>query len=111
MFTGIIRSMGLPAPVAEHRFAPPRRWRVDFAFPEHKLAIEIEGGYAIQGHHVRVRGFLRDIEKYNTLALHGYALLRFTPRQIQQGEAYKTIKEWFRLHGRDRKGRDETVQN
>ncbi len=34
----------LPAPKPEWYFAKPRRWRVDRAWPEHKVAVEVEGG-------------------------------------------------------------------
>jgi hypothetical protein len=40
----VLRAVGLPVPIREHRFAPPRRWRFDYAWPAHRLALEIEGG-------------------------------------------------------------------
>lgn len=30
--------------VAEHRFHPFREWRFDYAIPELKIALEVEGG-------------------------------------------------------------------
>ena len=99
--------MGLPRPEKEYRFCPTRRWRVDYAFPEYKLAVEIEGGIFGRGPrcpkcgrrwvagHTSIQRLKADIEKYNQLALAGWSLLRFTPDEIKTGEAYATIKEWF----------------
>ena len=77
----------------EYKFHSVRRWRVDFAFIEHKLAIEIEGGVWVRGRHVRGKGFISDCEKYNELSLMDWRLLRFVPEHIDSGYAlYKTCK-------------------
>ena len=78
--------------VSEYRFDPVRRWRLDFAFPDKRLAVEVEGGTWIHGRHNRGAGMEKDIEKYNALALAGWRLLRFTGRMIKSGEAIDTIK-------------------
>lgn len=93
------RSFDIPEPVFEHRFHPTRRWRVDIAWPEHKLAVEIEGGAWCYGRHVRGSGFIGDMAKYNELAIMGWCLLRFTPRQVKNGEAIQTIHRWFNNNG------------
>jgi hypothetical protein len=31
----------LPDPVTEYRFHPTRRWRMDFAWPAHQVAVEL----------------------------------------------------------------------
>lgn len=79
-------SAGLPIPQREFRFDPVRMWRIDFAFPEKKLAIEIEGGIFTNGRHTRIGGFLGDIEKYNALTKAGWRLLRYPPRKIKFSE-------------------------
>jgi very-short-patch-repair endonuclease len=79
----IIRGLGIPQPVKEFKFCPTRRWRIDFAWPDHLLALEIEGGIYTQGRHTRGSGFQKDIEKYNELTLCGWKLLRSTPRDFQ----------------------------
>lgn len=86
------QELGL-TPVREHRFAPPRRWRFDIAFPDRKLAIEIEGGAWTRGRHTRGAGFIRDMEKYNTATLRGWRLLRFTPSQVLDGTARAALAE------------------
>lgn len=90
------RAIGLPAPVLEYRFHPPRRWRVDACWPALWLAVEIEGGVFTRGRHIRPSGFLRDAEKYNQLALDGYTLLRFTPAQVRDGIAVTAIEGFLK---------------
>ena len=87
LFEKTIIQLGLPVPTREYRFLSRRKWRIDFAWPEHKLAVEIEGGafmnkHGIQGRHVRGAGFRSDIKKYNEIAMQGYTLLRFMPEQL-----------------------------
>jgi hypothetical protein len=86
-FEFILRAAGLPAPVREHRFAPPRRWRFDYAWPACRLALEIEGGVWVGGRHVRGRGFESDCEKYSEAALRGWRVLRVTPAMLRDGRA------------------------
>lgn len=77
-----LRATGLPAPEPEYRFAPPRRWRFDYAWPDAKVALEVEGGVWIRGRHTRGSGFLKDMEKYNAAAVRGWRVLRCTPTQL-----------------------------
>lgn len=79
--------VGLPKPTPEVRFAPPRRWRFDYAFQPQKVAVEIEGGAFTRGRHTRGTGFINDMEKYNTAVCLGWRVLRFTPSQVNDGTA------------------------
>lgn len=69
----------LPLPIYEHRFHVRRRWRFDAAWPEHMLALEVEGGVWTAGRHTRGSGFLADMEKYSEAAALGWRILRCTP--------------------------------
>ncbi|HNT51905.1 MAG TPA: hypothetical protein PK344_14735 [Syntrophorhabdaceae bacterium] len=91
-------AFGLPEPEREYPFHPERKWRIDLCWPDVKLAVEIEGGAFLYGRHNRPASFIKDIEKYNALTLAGYRLLRFTPKQLANGEAQETILAWFRAH-------------
>lgn len=101
----------------EYRFHPTRRWRFDFAFVEHKIAVEVEGGSFGRvvrchicgqvvlrrlksgkmmtvregGRHNTGAGFRADLEKYNEASLLGWSVLRFTPEQVRSGYAMDTI--------------------
>ncbi len=82
-----IKAAGLPVPEREYKFHPTRRWRLDFAWPAHNLAVEIEGGIWVGGRHTRGSGFEADLEKYNACVMHGWTLYRFTPKMVRDGEA------------------------
>jgi very-short-patch-repair endonuclease len=87
-----LRAAGLPEPEREYRFHAPRRWRFDFCWPDHRLAVEVEGGIWSGGRHVRGAGFEKDLEKYNRANLDGWCLLRFTGDMIKSGQALQTIE-------------------
>lgn len=95
-----MRRQKVPAYQREYAFAKSigRRWRFDFAWPERLIAVEVEGGVFVGGHHSRGVGFTADCEKYNEAAVMGWLVLRVTPRQITEGHAIHWIKEAFRAH-------------
>ena len=88
---------GLHVPVSEYRFCPPRRWRFDWCWPEHEIALEIEGGIWTGGRHTRGAGFIGDMEKYNEAAMLGWRVLRCTPSQVKSGEVFKMLKRVMRI--------------
>lgn len=78
----VINWVGVPSPIPEYKFHPDRKWRIDFAFPDVKLAIEIEGAVWAFGRHNHPMGFIKDMEKYNALTELGWHLLRYQPNKI-----------------------------
>ena len=82
LFLALVRRAKLPAPTPEYKFHPTRRWRIDWSWPDHRLALEVEGGVWSGGRHTRGAGFLKDAEKYNELARLGWRLIRVTPSQL-----------------------------
>ena len=91
-FATIIVAAGLPEPVEEFRFDPVRKWRFDYAWPEHRLALEAEGGTWSGGRHVRGKGYERDCEKYNAAALQGWKVLRVTTAMMNDGRALACLE-------------------
>lgn len=89
-------SLNWPGCVAEHRFHPVRRWRFDFAWPEKKIALEIEGGAFIGGRHTRGAGYENDIEKYNEATLAGWTVLRATRGMVRRGDVWMMLDRVFR---------------
>jgi hypothetical protein len=87
-----VKVLGLPVPEIEYVFAPPRKWRADFAWPLYRLLVEVEGGIFQGGRHTTGAGFEADCSKYNEATLRGNRLLRFTPSMIRSGEALNTIE-------------------
>jgi hypothetical protein len=65
-----------PAYVTEHVFHPNRKWRLDYAWPEHRVGLEIEGGIFTRGAHVRPRGIADDIAKANAASECGWTVYR-----------------------------------
>ena len=92
-----IKLVGLPEPEREYRFAPPRRFRADFAYPERKLLIEVEGGVWTRGRHTRGAGYTSDAEKYNLATVKGWRVLRFTGDMIKDGSAIDTIEKVMKV--------------
>lgn len=83
------KAFGIPAPIPEYNFCPNRKFRIDYAWPEILLGMEIEGGIWTRGRHITPKGFLKDIEKYNMMAETGWLLLRYEPKAIK----FKQIKQ------------------
>ena len=84
---------GIHATVAEYRFDAKRKWRFDFAWPQCRVALEVEGGVWTGGRHTRGAGFLRDIEKYNAAAVAGWTVLRCTPDTLATAETAEMLRK------------------
>lgn len=89
----------LGEPQVEHKFHPIRKWRFDFAWPEHMVAAEAEGGTWTGGRHTRGKGFENDAEKYNTATTIGWHILRFTRNHIEDGSAFVVMYDMFKFLG------------
>jgi very-short-patch-repair endonuclease len=81
-------SNGLPIPQRQYQFHPTRKWRLDFAWPERKLAIEVEGGIYMRGggRHNRGAAMEQDFEKHNTAQLMGWRVFRFGPKACRRSK-------------------------
>lgn len=93
------KAVGLPEPVAEHRFAPPRRWRLDLAWIDQKVAVEIDGGAFIAGRHARGAGIRNDCEKVSEAVASGWRVLRVLPEQIASGQALGWLERALEVKG------------
>ena len=43
-FLLMLKACNLPIPVQEHRFHEVRKFRLDWAWPEHKVGLQVDGG-------------------------------------------------------------------
>jgi very-short-patch-repair endonuclease len=84
--------VGLPRPEREYAFAAPRRWRFDFAWPDKRVAVEVEGGRWVGGRHNSPVGFAADCEKYSEAAVLGWCVIRVTPEMVESGAALHYIE-------------------
>jgi hypothetical protein len=97
MLTKILASLKIPVPIKEHVFHPTRKWAFDYAWPDHMIALEVEGGVWNQGRHNRGKGFLNDMEKYNAAGMLGWRVFRTTPQDLIKTktiEMIKTLTAW-----------------
>lgn len=87
----------LPWPLPEYQFHPPRQWRIDFGWPESKIALEVEGGIygGKGGGHRSISGFEAGLEKYNQLAIDGWRLIRVLPEWLDEknGRAITLVRQ------------------
>ena len=100
------KSLGV-APVKEYLFHSTRKWRFDYAFVEAKVALEVEGGVHTGGRHIRPRGFLGDMEKYNSAATLGWLVLRTTPDQLRTLSTVEMIREAINNRNNGNQGAEE----
>ncbi|MEM9994716.1 MAG: DUF559 domain-containing protein [Acinetobacter pittii] len=77
----------------EYKFHPTRKWRADFLITGTKILVEVEGGIWSGGRHTRGKGYLGDMEKYNSAAMMGFTVLRFSTEQVKAGVAIKQIEQ------------------
>ena len=83
---------GLPPFQRERRFHPTRRWRLDFAWPDYKVACEVHGGTWSGGRHTRGLGFQKDRSKMNEAHLLGWLVIEVTAHHIETGKALVWIR-------------------
>ena len=87
MFALQCEQAGFPAPLREYAAVPGRRFRWDFAWPEQRVLVEINGGtYAHMGHSTGP-GIARDYEKSNLAMLAGWRTFVFDRRMVEAGAA------------------------
>lgn len=95
-----IRAACLPEPHRQYPFATDvgRRHRFDFAWPEWKVAAEVDGGTFMAKHGVAVghHSSLRDYRKRNLAAKLGWRVLAYRPEMIRSGDAVFDLSLIFR---------------
>ena len=79
-------------PVREWRVCSTRRWAWDFAWPEHKVALEVNGGIWIRGKHSRGKGQVNDFEKWSMGALLGWRVLHTTPDRLETSKTLALVR-------------------
>lgn len=77
----LLREAGIAGWIANHRVrAGGRGYEIDVAFPERRLAVEVDG----QAFHSDGRAFQRDRRRQNDLVCAGWTVLRFTWADLTQ---------------------------
>ena len=76
----------------EFKFCQDRKWRADFHLVDKMILIEVEGGIWSGGRHTRAKGYLGDMEKYNSAQELGYSVYRYSTEQVKSGKAIEDIR-------------------
>jgi hypothetical protein len=92
IFLAALKQADIHNPEAELRFAPPRRWRFDYAWPDCKLALEVQGGIWTGGRHSRGAAMVKEWEKLNTAAIQGWRIIYCQPSDLTKPETIQTIR-------------------
>ena len=96
-FLLLCQRAGLPTPILECVFHPPRKWRFDVAFVREKLAVEIQGGIFISGRHTRGVSFIKDMEKANSAAILGWRIIYRSPKDFLSNETVEIVRRAMRI--------------
>ena len=103
----LVAQLGLPDPVPEHRVLATRRFRFDYAWPDRKIALEIEGGFFGTGRrcpacrqlprsgHSSVRRLKDDADKYSFAAAIGWTIIRRWPDALLTHETRAMLRAAF----------------
>ncbi|MBO1109929.1 hypothetical protein J2R62_17380 [Plesiomonas shigelloides] len=83
---GFAQLVGVPKPVSEHVFQPMRKWRLDFAWTEYRLALELNGCVYSGGRNTRRDGDSEDREKMNKAAVLAWTVIESTEKQVRSGK-------------------------
>ena len=89
----VLKAVGIP--YEKHYRIPGlgRRFIYDFAFPEHKLVVECQGGIWVnQTGHSSGSGITRDCHKLNMATLASWKCLQVTLEMIKDGRALLYIE-------------------
>ena len=86
-----LEELGVPFE-RQYRYVPGRLLCADFAIPELRLLIEVQGWVYTGQAHGSIKGILADLERGNHAALHGWRMMRFSTSDVKCGAA----KEWIR---------------
>jgi very-short-patch-repair endonuclease len=94
-----IKAKKLPTPEREFSFLEGRRYRMDFAWPELRVALEVEGGSWVNGAHGRGKHFESDCRKYSLAAIEGWVVVRATTDMVKSGEALDLLERALESKG------------
>lgn len=92
-----LKLLKVKKPVREYRFSNTRRFRFDFAWPQEKVACEVQGGIWVGGRHNRGKGYENDCDKLNLCQLDGWLLLYVTTTHIARGDAAELIRKALKV--------------
>lgn len=117
------RAFRLPRFETEYEFLPGRKYAADWHFPDYRLLVEMEGitptvvylkgkggklqkRFVVLGGHTEVKGYFKDLDKYNSMTERGYHLIRIVPKWID--DPHYTALNWV-IRGLTARGWQQNV--
>jgi len=85
-----IEQAGLPQPQYQH---PVCGHRADFAWPDRRVCVEVQGGTWAHGRHNRGTGYADDRMLANRRQLAGWTVLEFTADHLNDGSALDVVRD------------------
>lgn len=94
LFAWQCKMAGVPEPVTQHLFAAiiGRRWRFDFAWPQFRVALEVDGLTTKLGRHQTIAGMREDMRKGNNALILGWSVIHCEQSMVRSGEALKALE-------------------
>ena len=68
-----------------------RQWKMDFAWPRVRFAVEVEGLTPWGGRHQRIDGFRKDAEKHEAALLLGWTIYRIPAEWVTGGRRRRVV--------------------
>ncbi len=89
-----LQAAGLTPPARQYRFDPIRRWAFDFAWPERRVSVEIQGGIYAKTRlgHSSGSGIEAGMEKHNAAQLAGWIVLAYSDHGINDGSMVEDVR-------------------
>ncbi len=89
LFANLCDEAEFPPYEREYRFHATRKWRLDFAWPDQKIGVELNGGQWIKGGHNTGGGTQRDAEKNNSAQFLGWRVFTLVNNQLLRDVDYR----------------------
>ena len=95
----------LPGLRDEYKFHSIRQFAFDFAWPQLKIGVDLQGGIYKPGRrtgHTSIKGMENDMEKLNLAVTNGWLVLLFSPNKVYQEQAYvlSSVRAVHRIRGK-----------
>lgn len=96
-----VMAEGFPEPETDYLFSLEKDWKLDLAWPDFLIGVELHGGVndtLRRGRHVRANGYTKDRAKMNRAQLQGWIVLEVVcPTYLATGLEW--LREAFALRG------------
>lgn len=95
-FALMLRAHGIGGFIRGYRFHPVRKWAMDFAWPDRRFAVEVDGAVfaAARYGHTSATGIRRDYERDAAALALGWVVFRITSEMIERQDTIDIVRRW-----------------